>query len=345
MSVIHNASRALAPLVTTALAAGLAVTAAPAMASSNDHAVAVHINSTSVIPGWRVSLLCTRPDGSTYSPAAVSATPHPNQLIPVIPDYYEATFTHVPDGVCGAQATNPLGGTGSVSGVSAADGALLSITPDSTFRFACAHPGVITGSSVVGQTLTASSASLVGGLGDPAARVFSWYRSGVAQPVQRSASSSYVVSAADAGHQLSVVESDSLLGLSSLASLLTAHGSVICAAASTTLVLANDPTPASAPTIQGKAVVGHRLVADAAVAPAGATITGYQWYQLRATKAHQRRNKERVAIKGAHHRSLRMKERLAGHHVLVGVTYTLPGHRPVTVFSKAVKVNKERNKE
>jgi hypothetical protein len=195
----------------------------------------------------------------------------------------------------------------------------------------------IGGTASVGSTLTASAGNWSP---TPALVGYQWLRDG--QPITGATSSTYAVTAGDAGHKISVVVRASAPGMETAsATSQTVSIATPAAAASTSTESATTKKAAGGstgtkaggklsivkkPRIAGKGKVGGKLTVSKGTWSVKPASVEYQW--LRDGKA----------IAGATHVSFKVTQADAGATLSVRVTASAPGHGKVTVTTAKVRM-------
>lgn len=165
----------------------------------------------------------------------------------------------------------------------------------------------ISGTSVVGKTLTAKAGSWAPA---PVRLAYQWYRGKTA--IRGATHSGYALVAADAGKRISVHVTGSRLGWTTVTKVAAATKPVLRALTAT-------PTPA----VRGVVEVGHTLTARVGTWRPAGVRRSVQW--LRGGKP----------IKGATHLTYRISKADAGKRITVRVTGTKTGYAPVVRTSTA----------
>jgi hypothetical protein len=190
----------------------------------------------------------------------------------------------------------------------------------------------ISGTPAVGSTLTATAGNWSP---TPALVGYQWLRDG--QPITGATGSTYAVTAADAGHQISVVVRASAPGIET-ASATSQTVSIATPTASTEVATTKKATggstgnksgaklsPVKKPRIAGADKVGGTLRVSEGTWSVKPASLEYQW--LRDGKA----------IAGATHASFKVTQADAGATLSVRVTASAPGHGKATVTTAKVR--------
>jgi hypothetical protein len=211
--------------------------------------------------------------------------------------------------------------TGSKAGY--VDGSETSLPTDAVLGLLTTAVPTVSGSAVVGQTLTADP-----GTWGPAPVVlaYQWSRDG--SPVPGATAATYPLTAGDLGKSMSVEVTGTK----------TAYVTASQASGPVGPVTAAPPPPvlavtAGAPTVTGKAVVGKKLTAHAGSwAPAGVTLA-YQWLR------------NGTPIAGATGSTYKLTKKDKGKKISVRVTGSKSGLSPASATSAQTKKVKPKKKK
>jgi hypothetical protein len=189
-------------------------------------------------------------------------------------------------------ATNP-GGAVSETSVSTA-----AVTAPVAAPVATATVPVISGSAIVGSTLSATTGTFTG---SGITYTYQWLRDGV--PISGAKASSYLLAGADAGHRMSVVVTATNSG-----------GEASETSALTATVVPKAPVAtATVPVISGSAIAGSTLTATTGTFTGESIVYTYQWLR------------EGVPISGAQSAGYLLTSADTGNKVSVVVTATNAG--------------------
>ncbi|HEY4094539.1 MAG TPA: DUF2341 domain-containing protein [Baekduia sp.] len=168
----------------------------------------------------------------------------------------------------------------------------------------------IGGRGVIGATLSAAAGNWSP---SPSAVGYQWLRDG--QAIAGATFSTYVVAAADGGHQISVVVRATAPGIETASATAPAIGIAPASVAAT-----------SAPSVTGTSSVGSTVMASAGAWSATLSTVSYQWLL------------DGARIAGATGKSYKIPASAAGRKLSIEITVEAAGYAPTTVTSAAVKV-------
>jgi hypothetical protein len=201
--------------------------------------------------------------------------------------------------------------------------------------------GTLTGSAIVGQTLTATSGGFTPDYTNVTTPTWVWYRispdaqdSGELQEIPGATTSTYTLTTADKGY---------FVGAFQVSSSGDGYGYAEAHAGQTgTPVAAAYTGPATLPfagavqSVKGAGKVGKTLSAPTLAVPAGGRVT-YQWY--RVAKAGKHHRVVTKAIGGARTSHYKLKKKDKGTKVFVTEVVTAPGYATAAVSTKPVRVH------
>ncbi|WP_084105190.1 leucine-rich repeat domain-containing protein [Demequina sp. NBRC 110056] len=172
--------------------------------------------------------------------------------------------------------------------------------------------GTVTGTRMVGQTLTAAAPTYAPA---SAGRAYQWLRDGVA--ISGATASTYRLATADAGRTVAV----------RITSTRTGHRSAVVTVGAAKVAPMFTSRPA--PKISGTPTVGYTLTANAGTfSPAASTVT-YRWYR------------DGKAISGGTARTYRATTTDIGHRITVATTASRSGYSTSTQSSTAVTIGRK----